>query len=628
MLNIETGLFSGMVLQRTRRDVSDQLITGRTDQGGKTANLSQLMRVRVTQKGKPVRGVKIVGRVARGQFKAQLVGLRVGGPYVIELAIGAESVEVRDVLVGDVWLLTGQSNMFGCGLFPDRAKPSKSVRGFYMDDHWRVAEDPLHNMWNAVDEVHATIGRGLPAAPGGPKKYRKGVGPGVAFGKKYFSVTGVPQGLIACAHGGTSMLQWNPVGAKADGRTLFGATMRRLQKNGGRVAGVIWYQGESDTLDEPAPLYTERMKKLISAFRRIAGDKTLPFVLVQLARHTIRGDGGLWNSIQDQQRLLPNLLKQVQYVPAIDLELDDAIHISGESQQVLGERLARVMLRLRGDREQGRMPIKVAKIESKHILALNYQRVEVTFDHVVGGLRTHGRAAGFSVSDTDGNRLTPYKTVVSGNKVLLHFGSSGFEVFNLHLSYGAGFDPACTITDGDGWPLPVFGPVAIVPAQAVTSLAPSMKCSGSTVYDGDIRALKLPRGLAALLRRSVTCNDGGFMDVHALVEHNQPNHVIYMRAKFTCVEAMNLELMLGYDGPIKIWLDGREVMCDPSGKNPAAPDVHQVPARVKRGEHRVEFALGTNNGKACGVFLRLRRKGVPKRVIEAGEAVLPQWVAK
>ena len=68
-------------------------------------------------------------------------------------------------------------------------------------------------------------------------------------------VTGIPQGIIACADGGTSMQQWDPARKSEGGKSLYGATLRRVQKNGGKVAGVIWYQGESDADPTNAPLY-------------------------------------------------------------------------------------------------------------------------------------------------------------------------------------------------------------------------------------------------------------------------------------------------------------------------------------------------------------------------------------
>ncbi|MEI8243982.1 MAG: sialate O-acetylesterase, partial [bacterium] len=117
-MKITTGLFDHMVLQRNRRNRSDTTVTGETTATG-------TLHVRVTPGSG---GWRAVGRVARGQFRFRLDGVRSGGPYVIELQVRhagnvTDRLRVRDVLVGDVWLAGGQSNMQGCGRITGAAAP-------------------------------------------------------------------------------------------------------------------------------------------------------------------------------------------------------------------------------------------------------------------------------------------------------------------------------------------------------------------------------------------------------------------------------------------------------------------------------------------------------------------------
>ena len=129
--------------------------------------------------------------------------------------------------------------MQGCGLLKDKLKAHPMVRAFYMNDRWAPALDPIHDMWDCVDQVHIDYCGGVR-----PEKSTViGVGPGVAFGQRMFALTGVPQGVLACAHGGTSMEQWDPKLKKLGSKSLYGAMMRRFRKNGSRVAGLVWYQG-------------------------------------------------------------------------------------------------------------------------------------------------------------------------------------------------------------------------------------------------------------------------------------------------------------------------------------------------------------------------------------------------
>ncbi len=61
-----------------------------------------------------------------------------------------------DILVGDLWILAGQSNMQGAGVLARVEEPSKRVHSLDLADRWSVAREPLHQMWEAVDPVYWT----------------------------------------------------------------------------------------------------------------------------------------------------------------------------------------------------------------------------------------------------------------------------------------------------------------------------------------------------------------------------------------------------------------------------------------------------------------------------------------
>ena len=193
------------------------------------------------------------------------------------------------------------------------------------------------------------------------------------------------------------MTQWDPKRKNEGGKSLYGALVRRLIKNGRRVGGLVWYQGCSDTDRNAAPLFTKRMKALVAALRRDAGDKALPIATVQIARVCGWGSENAvyWNSIQDQQRRMPSVIKHFTTVPAIDLPLDDGIHIGGQGQYVLGVRLAQAMQVLRGDRKAGLPPIALKKVSIETVRSVGVAVAE--FENVVGKLRSGDRPNGFSV---------------------------------------------------------------------------------------------------------------------------------------------------------------------------------------------------------------------------------------
>jgi len=284
-----------------------------------------------------------------------------------------------------------------------------------------------------------------------------------------FRRTGVPQGLIASAHGGTSMEQWDTSRKEEGGKTLYGATVRRLRKNGGKVAGVLWYQGCSDANTAAAELYTERMKKLMAEFRKDAGNAKLPIVVVQISRLVSPDPAAApWNSVQHQQYRLPFVIKNLATVPAVDLSLDDTIHISGEGQYILGRRLAQAMQALRGDPKEKSpaLPITPAKIS----VVPGFQQgwdpeawgdVIIEFKNVVGKLQAEGLPSGFALTPLEGDTFHPFDTLLDGNTVRLRVGSTQNAIKTMSINYGKGFNPYCNIRDEAGRPIPVFGPIKI-----------------------------------------------------------------------------------------------------------------------------------------------------------------------
>jgi len=371
--------------------------------------------------------------------------LETGGPYEIDGA--------REVYVGDLWILAGQSNMEGCGDLVDLEEPAPYVHLFGIEEAWSIAQEPLHWLSDSPRNIHFKLWglSGAPAVrpPHDPNR-TKGSGLGLTFAKAYYAATGVPVGLISSAHGGTSMTQWNPDLKGEGGDSLYGATYERFKLVGGKVAGILWYQGESDTGTPDYPLFTERFHKLIQAFRSDLGQPDLPFYYVQLGRFTIPDqkesvDG--WNAAREAQRLFVGTLPNTDVVAAIDLGLDDGIHIGTPGLKKLGERLARVAT------GNSAPALESITLES------NPQRLRVSFNNVDGALTSQGRPSGFSFRDADGNEPhRPYKIVLDGNSVLLYFDTNPIPA-GVSVFYGWGLDPYCNIIDGSGMPIPAFGPV-------------------------------------------------------------------------------------------------------------------------------------------------------------------------
>ncbi len=269
--------------------------------------------------------------------------LLVGGPYEVGAA--------RQVLVGDLWILAGQSNMEGVGDLVDVESPSPFVHSFQSCERWAVAEEPLHRLTESPRPIHHVL-LGRDPIPESPEQrdpaLGKGAGLGLAFAKEYYARTGVPVGLIPSAHGGTSLEQWDPGLRDRGGDSLYGATLERIAAVGGRIAGILWYQGESEANPQNAEHFHKRAQALTEAFRRDLQQPDLPFYFVQIG--CVFGDAGQgwswsiegWNAVREAQRRLAGVLPHSGMVTAIDLELDDLIHIGTGGQARLGRRLAKV----------------------------------------------------------------------------------------------------------------------------------------------------------------------------------------------------------------------------------------------------------------------------------------------
>lgn len=621
-MRIEQGLFDGQVLQRNQKNRGGAALRGTCDGSGDLE-----ARVLKGKKVLPRWNWRNAGKARNRVFKARIDDLPCGGPYAVELRIRKgeevlESLLVKSVFVGDVWFMAGQSNMQGIGNMEDAPAPHPLVRCFYMRDAWDIARDPLHFLTEAVDTVH-TGGVQVEAAELARQRalLQKGVGVGVFFGKEMVRRSGVPQGLVACGHGGTSMAQWAPALKGQGGNSLYGAMLRRFQKLGQPIAGMLWYQGCSDA-GVPAG-YTPNMIELVAAVRKDFRQANLPWVVVQIGR--VLGEGwapGLWNSIQDQQRLLVEKIRNLEVVPAGDLELDDMIHIGSKGFPLLADRMARMAdrLALGNQREAGSIRVKsVRPIIRKTHLGRVYHAVEVVLANAVGGLRSAGRPTGFSAVLGDGKSTNPFiKIELEKDRAILETMVPAVAVECMNLHYGFGSDPYFNITDARGMAVPIFGPVPVGLRRGtafITRWQVRLAAPGTTVRTMDYPAdAERTEGWGAAFHNALPDCPGMIMPAQL----NEPRTGIYIfRATVRSVQAMQVKLALGADSPCKVWMNGQVAMAEPTATNPCIPDQYEKTVALQAGENSLVTAFDSRNGQGWGFSLRFTPKP-PMKVIEEG----------
>jgi type 1 glutamine amidotransferase len=480
-------------------------------------------------------GVKLV--------ESRLVGVPTGGPYTIRCQIkqGTDvvSAEVNNVYVGDLWVLAGQSNMEGVGDLLDVAPPHPQVMLLGMDGVWNEAEEPLHWLIDSPDRVHSgdPSTRAARAAQT-HKTRRKGAGLGLPFASALVSSTGVPIGLVACAHGGTSMEQWNPAKKEQGGNSLYGSMLRQVNLAGGKVKGVLWYQGESDSIGGggASKAYPKVFANFIASVRADFGQPELPFYYVQIGRFVAGADPKGWNAVQEAQRQIAERVPNTAVVSVIDLELDDGIHVGTQGMKRAGQRLARIAEReLFGkigattptlDRvTDGPNNTLVVRFKGVNMSAANrFSQGGIAAGRMGGmgggmggmgggmggmgggmggvgggsapmgggmrsvaaspgdpsgvGLKPERHIAGFSIRKEDGTNIPLiFEASVGKARDTVILKLTGRVPAKASLWYGYGLDPYCNLTDGLDMAVPVFGPIAL---DDVAVSRPAVAASGST----------------------------------------------------------------------------------------------------------------------------------------------------
>uniref|UniRef100_A0ACD5Z0J7 Uncharacterized protein n=1 Tax=Avena sativa TaxID=4498 RepID=A0ACD5Z0J7_AVESA len=244
-----------------------------------------------------------------------------------------------------LFLLAGQSNMAGRGAppapLPPPYLPHPRLLRLAADRRWVAATPPLH----ADIDTHKTCGLG----PAMPFAHRVLLSSSPESAPSSVSEPGegdpVVLGLVPCAVGGTRIWMW------ARGQPLYEAAVARTRAavadGGGELGAVLWFQGESDTIEvDDARSYGGKMERLVADFRADLGLPNLPVIQVGLAS----GEGNYTEIVREAQKNVN--LHNVIYVDAMGLPLsDDQLHLSTEAQLQLGEMLAQAYLEFNSSRD-------------------------------------------------------------------------------------------------------------------------------------------------------------------------------------------------------------------------------------------------------------------------------------
>ena len=278
-----------------------------------------------------------------GRWKLSVVTPSAGGPYTITLK-GSNTIVLENILIGEVWVCSGQSNMEMCetwGLPDVRAElascKNPGIRFFHVPRTTAAApQDNCSGQWTVCDS----------------NTLKSFSAVAYFFAKRLNGELNVPVGLIEAAWGGTPAEVWTPAHLIEGDESLRVAAGKQKPYDGWpykpgycynamiapltsfAVAGAIWYQGEAN-VSVPST-YQQLMTTMIASWRQAWG-LPLSFYYVQIAPFTY-GVPGQAAVLREQQDRLQHV-ENTGMVVISDL-VGDSSNIHPKDKHDVGARLA------------------------------------------------------------------------------------------------------------------------------------------------------------------------------------------------------------------------------------------------------------------------------------------------
>jgi sialate O-acetylesterase len=432
----------------------------------------------------------VTATAEHGRWSVRLKALKAGGPFTLTIA-GDNTITLHNVLVGEVWLCSGQSNM---AFQLNRATNAATAIPAATDPQLRFSTVPRGTADEPQTEVAANWQECTPLSASNFSAVA------YFFGRDLRQALKVPVGLIHSSVGGTpaeawtshatleadpqlkpileryaeSVKQFDPekaaeqkqkaaekrkaavAKAKAEGKPapkaprapadprrsnsrpsgLYNAMIAPLEPYA--LAGVIWYQGEANS--PRAAEYQHLFPAMIRDWRQAWGQGNFPFLFVQIAPH---------------ERMTPEIreaqLLSWQKVPhtamAVTADVGNETDIHPTAKEPVGARLALAARAIAyGEKIEYSGPVYDA-------MKVDKDRVVLSFTHVGKGLAARGgELKGFTIATADGE-FVPAKATIENNQVIV---SSPSVSKPARVRYGWAATPDVNLFNQDGMPATPF----------------------------------------------------------------------------------------------------------------------------------------------------------------------------
>ncbi|MFD1628251.1 sialate O-acetylesterase [Pseudopedobacter beijingensis] len=395
-----------------------------------------------------------VKSTAHGRFNAKLKTPEAGGPYEITITFGQYKKVIKNILIGEVWLCSGQSNMQLNS--NDKLKEMIDELPDAMNPQIRLLQvshiaslNQQDNIFDSWKECNSETAKGFSA---------------IAYfiAKQLNGELNVPVGVINSSWGGTTAEVWTPesiinadeelsknakkykpgIARPHEAGALWNSMIRPFV--GYNIAGAFWYQGEANISQYSS--YHKLFSALIKSWRNAWGYE-FPFYYVQIAPYDYKSKpeeqrGALLREQQTQTLSLP----KTGMVVVTDL-VPDIKDIHPTRKKDVAQRLASIALTevYHKDAVDYKSPVyKIHKVEGNKIV--------IDFDYVQGKLQVKGKEITDLFIADDSKNFVPASYKIDKNKlvvfnkdvkkpVAVRFGFTDISIPNLYNDKGLPVSP-------------------------------------------------------------------------------------------------------------------------------------------------------------------------------------------
>ena len=354
-----------------------------------------------------------------GKWKAKVSTPSAGGPYTITIKGRSNTIILENILIGEVWICSGQSNMemSNTQQIKDELPNSKNDRIRFFTVAKATSEYPqdfADDKWVSCNE----------------ETLRRFSAAGYFFGQKLHQELNVPIGLIQSAWSGTPVELWEPKEViesdpvMSEAATKIRDVTYRPNKPGliynamvypisnYTIAGTIWYQGEGNTAR--AHVYQKMFAGMIGAWRKQFGNE-FPFYYVQIAPYT-------YETPYEAALLMEQQTRSLSYPKTGMVVITDLVD-NIKSQHPLnklgvGVRLANIAL---AETYKKHIPVAVYKNPVYKRNEISKDKIHLYFDNAPNGFMIKGpekQATEFFIAGSDQNFL-PAEVEIKKDRIIV-----------------------------------------------------------------------------------------------------------------------------------------------------------------------------------------------------------------